>query len=256
MNLLAYIPRRIIDAFAFRPQGVFYTAREPWLADFDGLPVMVCGPTGEVGEPALDTSKKVLLFMHGNMSCLASAHPRMLSVATALRVNVVAMEYRGYGLYGYKRLRPSAGACVEDAVRVIGHLVGAKGFLQRDVIVVGHSIGTGIAAAAVRAYPVMLGGLVLISPYRSLISVLSKKLAALAWWCDSLATERIIRAISCPVMIVHGTGDQIIPYDHGAHLAALIERDVVRVENAQHNDMMLSGYMKTWVDEVRRQLIE
>ena len=57
---------------------------------------------------------------------------------------------------------------------------------------------------------------------------------------DKLANINKIRQIQCPVLIVHGTADEIIPFQHGAQLfqAANSPKQHLWVKNANHDDLV------------------
>ena len=46
--------------------------------------------------------------------------------------------------------------------------------------------------------------------------------------------EDICRQVRCPVLVVHGDGDMLIPYDHGTRPAALLGVGLVTVEDGGH----------------------
>ncbi|MDT7554207.1 MAG: hypothetical protein QOI16_2743, partial [Pseudonocardiales bacterium] len=48
------------------------------------------------------------------------------------------------------------------------------------------------------------------------------------------AFEEVCRAVRCPVLVVHGDEDGIIPYDHGVALAELLGVDLVTLEGSGH----------------------
>lgn len=87
------------------------------------------------------------------------------------------MEYVGYSLY-------KGSACSEtikeDSAYVYNHVVGRLGFKQQDVIVMGRSIGTGVALELMgKASP---GALVLISPFASIKSLAREVAGFLGHW--------------------------------------------------------------------------
>jgi len=238
IHVIAIIPRYIIQRLAFMPQGRFYTGREPWCKTADHVPVSVVGAKAKTFDLVPD--KRVVVFFHGNMACLASMLDSATYIAQLADANVVGVEYRGYGVYGYGKVRPDAGAIVRDACRVIDWLVVTHDVPLKDIVLVGHSVGTGIAAAVAAKYPGGVGGLVLISPYRSLISVVSPHLAKLLFAFDLLCTEAVLPRVAkkCPVRIVHGTADEVIPYAHGTYLANLAGVPLFELKDAMHNDSL------------------
>jgi acetyl esterase/lipase len=59
-----------------------------------------------------------------------------------MKVNVIAIEYTGYSIY---RGSPSSEVIKEDTAYVYNYIVSKLGFKQQNIIVMGRSIGTGVA---------------------------------------------------------------------------------------------------------------
>jgi len=73
------------------------------------------------------------------------------------------LEYPGYGSRGGS---PSEKACVNAAVEAIDTLATVPG---RKIWVIGESLGSGVASAAVSQRPEKISGLVLVTPFDSLV---------------------------------------------------------------------------------------
>jgi fermentation-respiration switch protein FrsA (DUF1100 family) len=54
--------------------------------------------------------------------------------------------------------------------------------------------------------------------------------------------------VRCPVLVIHGTEDEVIPFSHGRQLyeAANQPRQSLWVEGAGHNDLLLVGGARYW----------
>ncbi|KAG6876151.1 hypothetical protein C0993_005329, partial [Termitomyces sp. T159_Od127] len=117
---------------------------------------------------ALSTSP-TLLFLHGNSG--TRALPRRIALYTALTArvsaNVFALDYRGFG---DSAGRPSVAGVAMDARAAWDWLTRVHGARPRDVLVVGHSLGTAVAgmlAAQLGREGVDVRGVVLFAPFSS-----------------------------------------------------------------------------------------
>jgi pimeloyl-ACP methyl ester carboxylesterase len=81
------------------------------------------------------------------------------------RCNVLVMEYPGYGLYTQESA--SAELISENSKLVIEFLINTLGYEERDIILIGRSMGSGPACEMASLFT-NVAALVLISPYTSL----------------------------------------------------------------------------------------
>jgi len=49
--------------------------------------------------PYLDGSKKCIIFFHGNAEDIGISYEMLDHLRTALKINILAVEYPGYGIY-------------------------------------------------------------------------------------------------------------------------------------------------------------
>jgi uncharacterized protein len=152
--------------------------------------------------PAEDPAAPVVVYFHGNGESAAHNLPFAADLASR-GIGVFLAEYRGYG-----GLR---GSPTEDGLYADG---------AAAVEVVRRSLGSGVATELAVRHPCAL--LVLISPYTSMVDmgrIIAGPAATLAVpdRYDNLAK---IPRIRCPVVILHGTRDEVIPIRMGRALAA------------------------------------
>mmetsp|Transcript_46796 Transcript_46796/g.61922 ORF Transcript_46796/g.61922 Transcript_46796/m.61922 type:complete len:107 (-) Transcript_46796:556-876(-) len=97
---------------------------------------------------------------------------------TALRINLMAVEYPGYGIYEDAE-GPSEAKIFNDADLVYTFVQSMSTLKQKDIILLGRSLGSGPATyIAANHEP---GGLILMSPYTSIKSVATGKVGFLSF---------------------------------------------------------------------------
>jgi fermentation-respiration switch protein FrsA (DUF1100 family) len=156
---------------------------------------------------------------------------------------VLIIDYRGYG--------KSSGEISEkgfyiDAETAYSHLLEARGYKPANIMIYGRSVGTGVAVElASRHTPKVL---VLESPYTSLGALANEKLP---FFFPSLYLRfqfnnlKKIGTISCPVVLLHGTKDELVPPAHSQKLMKAIkgEKKLFLIEGGGHNDLnSFEGY--------------
>jgi pimeloyl-ACP methyl ester carboxylesterase len=149
--------------------------------------------------------------------------------------DVVAFHYRGYAP---STGSPSAEALIADAPLVYDTAVDR--FRPLEVVVVGFSIGSGIAARlASERKP---DGLILVTPFDSLKSVAQAMYPWLPigpFFEHEIDTADALRRSDVPVAIVAAQHDEIIPADHTAALRTAVRKLVFdrTIARAGHNDI-------------------
>lgn len=126
------------------------------------------------------------------------------------------MEYRGYSLY---KGNTTPANIEEDANRVVSFLQANK-LTAEQIILFGRSIGCAVALTVTEKFSVHSA--ILLSPFISL-----KKVAKdLYGHCASLLlkeafnNEQNCRLITCPVLVIHGEKDTLVPFEHSLALMA------------------------------------
>jgi len=132
------------------------------------------------------------------------------------KVNVLAVEYPGYGLL--QGMLSSEEAVYEVALTAFRFLVDEIGVRYSQIILFGRSLGSGPAVYLAAQYPV--GGLILVSAFSSIrAAVQSIAGRVLAWtFKERFPNGRIIANVSCSTLFIHGGNDGLIPADHSLRL--------------------------------------
>lgn len=176
-----------------------------------------------------------VLYSHGNAEDLIDIQDTLQMLSEELDVNVLGYDYRGYGL--------TRGDCDEaaccDAVRACFAYLLQSGADPDGVVLMGRSLGSGPTVDLASQEP-GIAGIVLQSPLLSVLrTALSATLARAMRKADMFENAEKISAVSCPVFVLHGMEDRIVPYRHGVEIGGLAPNAVRHwwVEGCGHNDL-------------------
>lgn len=180
-----------------------------------------------------DAARFTILYSHGNAEDLGWTLPTLEHLRD-LGFAVVAYDYRGYG--ASTGGPPTTAGASRDIAAVYAWLARELGVPPGNIILYGRSLGSGPATELAAREPV--AGLILESAFTSTYVVLTR-VAVLPF--DRFPNIRHIRDVAAPVLLIHGTRDEVIPYSHGRrlHEAAPGPRSALWVEGARHNDVAL-----------------
>jgi fermentation-respiration switch protein FrsA (DUF1100 family) len=181
-----------------------------------------------------------LLYSHGNAEDLGQLAP-WLEQYRAAGFSVLAFDYRGYG--ASTGGPPSAEGAVRDIEAVYRYAVSTLGIQPASLVLFGHSVGSGPSTALAARAPV--GGLVIESGFISAFRVVTR-VPLLPF--DRFPNLREIGRVHCPVLVIHGTDDEVIPWSHGQRLfaAARQPKQSLWIQGAHHNDVPLVGGPRYW----------
>lgn len=180
------------------------------------------------------TEPETIVFFHGNGDNLRTASV-IAEPYIAAGYGFLLAEYRGYsGLPG----SPTEAGIYADARAYLQHLV-AHGVESKQIILFGHSLGTGVAVQMAAEFHTR--GLMLLAPYLSIAKLAqidfpffpSSYLAL-----DRFDSEKKIKLIHTPLLIVNGSVDQVIPPSQGSALYSRANdpKEFHSLPNLGHND--------------------
>ena len=182
----------------------------------------------------------VVLFLHGNAQEVYS-WSLVREDLQVLECRMLLIDYHGYGKSGGK---PSEGALYSDG-RAAMKWLRTAGVEPENTVVFGKSLGGAVACEIARG--TSLKGLVLESTFTSLRSVARRLFPFADRFVpdpDVFNSLGKIPDIHCPVMVIHGDADALIPLEEGLRLfeAAGRPKDLYVVRGAGHNDVsMVAG---------------
>ncbi len=175
-------------------------------------------------------SKRVILVSHGNAEDIGDL-TAMLSGFQSSGISVFAYDYPGYGLSTGK---PTVQGAYDSADAAYSYLTGKLGYKSTDIIALGRSVGGGPAFYLAEKHN--LCGLIAESTFTSAPRVVTK---FRIFPFDIFPNIDRLKNIRCPVFVMHGQNDEVIPPEHGERLyaAANEPKFIMRVKDAGHNDM-------------------
>ncbi len=194
----------------------------------------------EVG--VLDKKSDTTLFYFGGN---ANNALEALHIFAKLPYNVVTFNYPGYA---NSKENPSQEAIFSAAKKVYEH------FRTSHNIVVGRSLGTGVAAYIAASFAV--DGIVLITPYHSITHLAKLRYPiypASLLVRHSFPTYQYIQRTSAPIILFLAERDDTTPPATFAKLRPYIKnlRKVITIEGSTHADILEKGKEKI-VEEIEK----
>jgi fermentation-respiration switch protein FrsA (DUF1100 family) len=236
----------------YLPMGAVLSAAEAGVPDAEEFPVVTSDGLrlgswfvrSRGGRPLA-----TVIVFNGNAGNRSDRAPLARRLSDA-GFQVCLFDYRGYG--GNKG-SPSEAGLLRDA-----HAVGSAVARRPDVdasriVLLGESLGTGVAVAL--AAEVQPMAVVLRSPFTSIADVAARHywflpVRQLLW--DRYDSLSRIGALTCPVAIVAGDRDGVVPFGSSQQLhdAVHSRKIFLTVHGADHNDFELCAGGRV-VDAVR-----
>lgn len=158
----------------------------------------------------------VILFFHGNAEDLGLSHGFVQHMRDQFKMNVLAVEYPGYGLLN--KIACSETALKEVVLTVFRFVVDELRVAYEQIFLFGRSIGSGPATYLASTFPV--GGLILVAAFasvREVIRSLAGSLIARAF-TERFPNIQLIRNVSCPTLFIHGEKDNLVPPEQSVAL--------------------------------------
>jgi dienelactone hydrolase len=156
------------------------------------------------------------MFFHANAEDLGMSFAVLKHMRDQFKVNVLSVEYPGYGLLHH--MNTDEEGVYEVALTAFRFLVDEVHVRYSQIILFGRSLGTGPAVFLAAQYPV--GGLILVNAIASIKSAVQSIAGRLvAWaWKERFANYKIIANVSCSTLFIHGENDGLLPPEHSLRL--------------------------------------
>jgi fermentation-respiration switch protein FrsA (DUF1100 family) len=244
-----FMLRRFEKAVTFHPE------RKPWGGEWrvpeGGEDVWFKVPSGERlhgwfvrarGASAVAT----VIYFHGNGGNLSYVDWAAENLS-ARGFDVLVFDYRGYG-QSEGDVSDERGLYA-DADAAYNYVVKERGVRPERLVLYGQSLGT--AAATDLAARESCGALILESGLSSASDMAAVVLPWLPRFLHRLTRNKLdsvgkLPRVRCPVLVVHGERDDLIPVAQGRALyaAAPEPKSLIIVPGAAHNDLSVVGGAK------------
>jgi hypothetical protein len=188
----------------------------------------------------------VVIFFHGNAETIYFLD-RIIEGYHRLGCSVLLPEYRGYG---ESSGNPSQRAIGLDAVRFYDELIKRADVDRARIVFHGRSLGGGVAAdLAMRRRP---SALILQSTFASVTSMARRYAYPPFLVRNPFRTDRAVARLDVPLLIFHGTRDEIIPVSHGRRLRDLAPKAAYIEFDCGHNDFPGPGNDATYWSDIAK----
>ena len=160
---------------------------------------------------------KTILFLHGNAGSLENRIHK-INHFKDIDVNFLIIAWRGFS--GNKG-KPTEKGLYEDANSAIKWL-NSRGIKNENIIIYVESLGTGVATEIGQKN--FFAGLILESPFTSMIDAGKNNYPFLPvsfLLKDKYESNKKIKNIKSPILIMHGKADKIVPFYMGKKLYEL-----------------------------------
>lgn len=184
------------------------------------------------------SARYVVLYLHSNAEDLGQCYTFCSVVRSQFQVNVLVVEYPGYGICG-------GGQATEDGVVANARL--AFDFLRKvlgwpadEIIIFGRSIGCGPALALAEEFTVY--GVILVCPFISVKEIAKIHVGPLSQFIEERFPnkDRIAR-VKSRLLLIHGKKDGVVPCWHGEALykECKTPKHLVCPADMEHNTNLL-----------------
>lgn len=181
------------------------------------------------------TARFTILFSHGNAVDLGQMSSFYLGLGSRINCNIFSYDYSGYGVSAGKPSEKNLYADIDAAWHALRTRYGIS---PENIILYGQSIGTVPTVDLASRYEV--GAVILHSPLMSGMRVAFPNTKR-TWFFDAFPSIDKVSKVTSPVLVIHGTEDEVIDFSHGLAIFERCPRAVepLWVEGAGHNDVEL-----------------
>jgi len=207
--------------------------------------------------PSTGPARGSVLHLHGNAANVSNHLPLVAWLPPA-GFNVLMLDYRGFGR---SEGRPTLDGVVEDAEAALRYLRTRHGVDGQRLVVLGQSLGgattlrllardsAGVRLAVIEAAFASYRGIARDAARQSLVLAPLVPIASPALPPAKADPVSALASLRVPLLIVHGTADEVIPFRHSEELAAAAPAgtEFIRVESARHMESLTRADVRSRV---------
>lgn len=222
------------------------------IKSYDG--VLLHGWLALAGPDPFPEERPLVILFPGNAGD-RSYRSTIIQQLNALGCDVLACDYRGYAENAGE---PTEEALAADAIAVWEYARSTLNVPPDRIIIYGQSLGGGVATRLVwdlKQADVSPSGLILKATFTSLVDAgrynypwLPVRLVLV----DRYPSIRRIPEVTCPLLVIHGRRDRVVPFKQGQRLfdaapprsACGLEKEFVDLPHAGHNDILAVAHLE------------
>lgn len=239
-EFLIFYPEHLPSEYRYSFPGHF----EELMWDVDGVKINAL-------HFKVDRPKGVILYFHGNAGSLRTWGDVAVDF-TSRGYDVVIPDYRGYG-------KSTGKIRCEDMLHndaAVAYRYLEEHYVENEVVLYGRSLGSGLAVHLAKSSKPRL--LILESPFFNFRDVAQFHYPFLPHSFFKRILKYQIRSdvwipdVKCPVYLIHGTKDGVVPYESSIKLLKLIKTNgqLITIEGGSHNDLSEFRVYQDQLDQI------
>lgn len=182
-----------------------------------------------------------ILISHGNGGNISLKLP-LIEALLKMGASVLVFDYSGYGK---STGLPDLKYICANASSAYDYLTKEKNIKPEQIVLYGESLGGAVSAEL--ASRCNVSGIIIQSGFTALPVIAREKFPALMIYPDWLFPQPILNTGNTlskrklPLLILHGTDDQVVPYNHAEELfrCAAEPKKLVKFQDTGHSDFLI-----------------
>ena len=178
-----------------------------------------------------ESSDRLLIYSHGNGEDIGQIRP-LLEHFQQLGTSILAYDYPNYGTSTGRASESGTYAAIEATFK---YATESLGYSPKKITLYGRSLGSGPSTWLAENEDV--AGLILDGAFTSTFRVVTG-IKLLPW--DKFDNYARLPNIKCPILVIHGADDRVVPFTHAQKNWGRIEgtKQKLFVQGARHGDLI------------------
>jgi len=183
---------------------------------------------------SVDNPKGVVMYLKGNSRSIKGWGKFAIDF-TRLQYDVVMVDYRGFGKSTGRRTERA----IKDDLQKVYNRIKSR-VDQKYIVIYGRSMGSGFATKLASTNNPRI--LILESPYYSMMRIAKRYIPFMPISIAMrfpIRTYKWIQYVNCPIKIIHGTSDRLVPFNNAIELVKIRQKyaRLYPIVGGGHNDL-------------------